>query len=87
LVATLDRRAQHNILGDSWDAQLEAERDFRACQIAVANVSARDEDELMMKAAIAAVYDEVKHASYGDCAIISYSVALNLFRLRTVVTS
>jgi hypothetical protein len=41
----------------------------------------------MLKAAIAAVYDKAKHASYGDVAIISYSVALDLFRLRTAVTS
>lgn len=77
--------AHNKIAGDSWDAQIEAERDFRTCQIAVANVIPRDEADLMIKAAVAAIYDKVKHASYGDVAIISYSVVLNMFALRLPV--
>jgi hypothetical protein len=76
------REVKDATLGDSWDAQLEAEKDFRTCQMAVAKVTPRDEDDLMLKAAAAAIYDKVKHASYGDVAIISYSVVLNLFELR-----
>jgi hypothetical protein len=76
------REVHDATLGDSWDAQLEAERDFRTCQMAVAKVTPRDEKDLMLKAALAAVYDKVKHASYGDVAIISYSVVMDLFALR-----
>jgi len=68
--------------GESWDAQMEAEREFRACQMAVAKVTPRDQKDLMLKAALAVVYDKVKHASSGDVAIISYSVALELINLR-----
>jgi hypothetical protein len=75
------RERQDAIVGESWDAQLEAERDFRTCQMAVAKVKPRDEEDLMCKAAVAAVYDKVKHASYGDVAVISYSVAWDLIKL------
>jgi hypothetical protein len=67
---------------DSWDAQLEAERDFRTCQMAVAKVEPRDEDDLMLKAAAAAIYDKVKFASYGSSALISYSVVWDLLKQR-----
>jgi hypothetical protein len=75
------REMQDAIVGKSWDAQLEAERDFRKCQMAVANVTPRDEDDLLFKAAIAAIYDKVK-VGYECTALISYSVMFDLFKLR-----
>ena len=68
--------------GESWAAQLEAEKDFHACQMAVAKVTPRDENDLVLKAAVAAVYDKEKGAYGLNVAVISYSVAFDLFKMR-----
>ncbi len=67
---------------ESWAAQLEAEKDFQNCQIAVAKVTPRDENDLILKAAVAAIYDKTKISGSFQVAIISYSVAWDLFKLR-----
>jgi len=53
---------QDATVGESWAAQLEAEKDF--------------------KAAVAAVYDKEKGAYGLNVAVISYSVAFDLFKMR-----
>jgi hypothetical protein len=67
---------------ESWAAQLEAEEDFNACQMAVAKVKPLNENDLMLKAAVAFVYDKVKGAYGLNVAVISYSVAFDLFQMR-----
>ena len=64
----------------SWDALLDAERDFKAAQAAVAMIHPVDQNELALMAAVATVYDKVK-LCYGQQAIISYGVALAYFRV------
>jgi hypothetical protein len=67
---------------ESWHAQLEAQKDFEAAQMAVARVTPRDENDLVLKAAVAATYDK-ERGIYGlAVGIISYSVAWDLFKLR-----
>jgi hypothetical protein len=75
------RENRDAVESESWAAQLAAEKDFQAAQLAVANVTPRDEDDLVLKAAAAFVYDRVK-CGYGSIAVISYSVALDLFKQR-----
>lgn len=65
---------------DSWRAQLAAEKDFAAAQLAVARVTPLDENDLLLKAAAAFVYDKVKTVSGFSIAIISYSVAQDLIK-------
>jgi hypothetical protein len=75
------REVHDATLGDTWDAQLALEKEYWTCQVAVANVTPRDEDDLMLKAAAACIYDKVQHASCGrDVAVISYSVAMDLLK-------
>jgi hypothetical protein len=76
------RENRDAVEGESWEAQLAAEKDFRAAQIAVANVIPRDENDLALKAAVAFVYDRVQAGHHESIAIISYSVALDLLRSR-----
>jgi hypothetical protein len=68
--------------GESWQAQSEAEDNFRDAQVAVAKIKPRDMDELTLKACLSGVYDPV-HLARGSNAVIGYSVAVNLFSLRT----
>jgi hypothetical protein len=75
------RENRDAMVSESWAAQLAAEEDFKAAQLVVANVMPRDEDDLVLKAAAAFVYDRVK-CGYGSVAVISYSVALDLFKQR-----
>jgi hypothetical protein len=72
---------QDATVAESWAAQLEAEKNFHGAQLAVANVTPRDEDDLVLKAAAAFIYDKVK-AGYASTAVISYSVALDLLKSR-----
>src|ERR1700694_485668 len=65
------REHRHAAVEDTWEAQLAADEHFQAAQIAVANVTPRDEDDLALKAAAASIYDRVK-AGYRTVAIISY---------------
>jgi hypothetical protein len=67
---------------ESWHGQLDAERHFRDAQQALAKVDARDMNDLLLKAAAAFVYDKEKMSSYGSVAMVSYSVTLDLMRLR-----
>jgi hypothetical protein len=76
------RETQDATVSESWAAQLKAEKDFLNCQAAVANVAPRDENDLVLKAAVAGIYDKTKMASGFDVAIISYSVAWDLFKMR-----
>jgi hypothetical protein len=65
---------------ESWAAQLKAEDDFRAAQMAVAKIKPRDMDELALKACISAIYDKV-YLGRGTEAIVGFSVALDLVSL------
>jgi hypothetical protein len=67
--------------GESWAAQLEAEKHFREAQMAVAKIDPRDSNDLALKAAVASVYDRVRLAG-GAVAVISYSVALDFLKER-----
>jgi hypothetical protein len=67
---------------ESWAAQLAAETDFHAAQIAVAEVAPRDEHDLALKAAAACIFDKVKGAYGTSVAVISYSVAMDLLKMR-----
>jgi hypothetical protein len=71
---------------ESWDAQIEAEEHFRAAQMAVAKIDARDMSEIALKASLSCVYDKVRLAG-GQSAVIGYSVALNLVSLANPVRS
>jgi hypothetical protein len=74
-------------VSDSWDDQHHvAEEDFRAAQIAVANIAFGDMSELALKACLSSVYDKVQ-LSGGQSAVIGYSVALNLISLTLAVAS
>ena len=64
---------------DSWAAQLEAEKEFRTAQVAVADIKPRDMNELTLKACLSGVYDRVEASR--SIAVIGYSVALDLVRL------
>jgi hypothetical protein len=61
--------------GESWAAQIEAKKDFHSHQMAVAKVTPRDENDLMLKAAADVLYDKEKGAYGLNVAVISYSVA------------
>ena len=63
-----------------WQAVKAAEDDFRAAQMAVAKIDARDMGELALKACLSGVYDTV-HTSWPNSAVIGFSVALNLVGL------
>jgi hypothetical protein len=78
------REYQDATEGESWQAQLEAEDDFRAAQMAVAKIRPRDMHELTVKACISGVYDKVQLAC-GSNAVIGYSVALDLVSLTNPV--
>jgi hypothetical protein len=56
------REYQDATAGESWAAQLEAEKQFQKAQMAVAKVKPRDSDDLALKAAVASVYDKVHRA-------------------------
>jgi hypothetical protein len=47
----------------------------------IAHVTSRDENDLMLKAAAGCIYDKVR-ADYQSVAVISYSVTLDLLKLR-----
>jgi hypothetical protein len=79
------RDMQDATVGESWAAQHEAEKEFNACQMAVAKVKPRDENDLVLKAAVASVYDKVKGAHGLNVAVISYSVAFDFFQMRRPV--
>ena len=69
---------------ESWHAQLDAEKDFDDHRIAVAKVTPRDENDLVLKAAAAAIYDPVKGSYELRSAFISYGVAIDFYRMRAV---
>jgi hypothetical protein len=71
---------------ESWQAQLDAEKNFRDAQMAVAKIKPRDMDELTLKACLSGFYDRVQLAG-GAQAIIGYSVALDLVSLTNPVQS
>jgi hypothetical protein len=71
---------------ESWDAQIEAEEHFRAAQMAVAKIDARDMSELALKAALSVIYDKARLTG-GQSAVIGFSVALNLVSLTNPVRS
>jgi hypothetical protein len=81
------RDTQDATAGESWATQLEAEKDFHAQQIAVAKVTPRDENDLILKAALASVYDKERGAYGLNVAVISYSVAFDLIKMRMPVPS
>ncbi len=64
------REMRDSTAGVSWEAQIEAETDFRIAQVAVAHVVPRDRHDLLVKAATSVVYDRVKMEAYGSTAII-----------------
>ena len=68
-----------------WEAVLTAEDDFRAAQMAVAKVDARDMSELALKACLSGVYDSVHTSWPNNPAVIGFSVALNLISLTMAV--
>ena len=76
------REYQDATEGPSWQAQLEAEDNFRDAQMAVAKIEPRDINELALKACLSGVFDPVRLAC-GSSAVIGFSVALNLVRLQT----
>lgn len=69
-------------LHETWGAQIDAEDKFRDAQMVVARVTPRDDDDLVLKAVVAAVYDKTRLAR-GTEAIISYSVAWDVFNSRS----
>jgi hypothetical protein len=73
---------QHDVTEESWEAMLAAEGRFRAAQYNVAKIRPADENELMLMAAVAAIYDKVRLTN-GQVAIISYQVALSCFSVRS----
>jgi hypothetical protein len=81
------RDTQDATAGESWAAQIEAEKDFNAHQMAVAQFTPRDENDLMLKAAVGVVYDKEKGAYGLNVAVISYSVAFDLIKMRMPVRS
>jgi hypothetical protein len=72
---------------ETWHAVTGAEDDFRAAQMAVAKIDARDMNELALKACLSGVYDAARLRSGRNVAVIGYSVALNLISLTTAVAS
>lgn len=66
---------------ESWSALVDLARAYRTAQFAVAKIEPRDVDELMLMAAVAAIYDAVKMLDGDGPAIISYRVALSYLRL------
>ncbi|MFB9262285.1 hypothetical protein ACFFWD_03735 [Bradyrhizobium erythrophlei] len=82
------REYQDATEGQSWRAQLEAERDFQGAQMAVARISPRDMRELALKASLSSVYDCVPQATYlSGTAPIGFSVAIDLVGLMNPVAS
>jgi hypothetical protein len=73
--------AREAIVGESWDAQIDAERHFEAAQMAVARIKPADMNELCLMAAVGAVYDKT-HLARGQQALISYGVSLGLIALQ-----
>jgi len=65
---------------DEWHAQLDAEKDFKQKQYAVAEYRPTDLNELGLMAAAAVVYDKTR-LTYGQTAVISFGVVLAYFRL------
>lgn len=65
---------------DEWHAQLDAEKDFKQKQYAVAEYRPTDLNELGLMAAAAAVYDKT-HLTYGQTGVISFGVVPAYFRL------
>jgi hypothetical protein len=75
-------RENHDaVVGQSWAAQLEAEKRFRDALIAVAVIKSRDMNDLAIKACLSGVYDKVHLSSWPSSAAIGYSVALDLVAL------
>jgi hypothetical protein len=72
--------AREEIVGESWDAQLDAERRFKDAQYAVAKIRPADMNELDLMATAAAIYDK-EYLTVGQQAMISYGVSLGLFGL------
>jgi hypothetical protein len=75
------RRARVTV-DESWAALLAEQKDFQVCQKAVAHVTPRDENDLALKAAVAFTHDNEKGAYGSGVALISYSVAFDLWRMR-----
>jgi hypothetical protein len=69
---------QYEVTEDSWEAMLVAEGQFRKAQYNVAKIQPADVNELLLMAAVAAIYDKVRLTN-GEVAIISYQVALSCF--------
>ena len=70
----------------TWEDNAAAEKDFRAAQVAVAEIDARDMRELAVKACLSGVYDRVSLSGHQS-AVIGFSVALNLLSLTNPVQS
>ena len=75
-----EREYRHSAVMGEWHALLGAEDAFRDAQTAVAKVDARDMGELALKASLSVVYDAVP-LSWGNAAVIGFSVSLNLVSL------
>jgi hypothetical protein len=74
------RDYRHDAWAESWAAVVDAERQFRAAQFAVAKIEPRDANELMLMAAVAVFYDNTRQ-SCGESAVIGYQVALSYVRI------
>jgi hypothetical protein len=81
-----ERENRYFITMPPWRAVIAAEDDFRAAQMAVPKVDARDMGELALKAALSCVHDPVR-LSMSNPAVIGFSVAFDLVRLTMPVTS
>jgi hypothetical protein len=62
----------------AWLAQLEAEQDFRDALVSMANIRTANRDELLIKAAFAALYESERTATLQNTAVISFSVACEM---------
>jgi len=65
---------------ESWAAQLEAEENFHAAKVDVANAPSRDYHDVMVKAATSVVYDRVKLHCHENVAIIGFAVSHDLIK-------
>jgi hypothetical protein len=81
-----EREYRYSVTMPPWQAVLAAEDDYRGALMAVAMIKPRDMGELALKARLSSVYDRV-YLSYPNGAPIGFSVALDLIRLTTAVTS
>jgi hypothetical protein len=82
-----EREYRYSVTMPPWEAVLTAEDDFRAAQMAVAKIDARDMSELALKACLSGVYDSVHTSWPNNPAVIGFSVALNLISLTMAVQS